>query len=152
LPVLIVNYKKDNIFFICEERRVLVFTRSLDEQIPTLERTSKKKEDRSPLRRKVSDPLLINDNYKKYGLSVEEACDVLDEMDSGFFFTAKNYTPETIEETFPIIRKLFFFPPLCIWLNGKSYKIAGDYREIDYFNDSNIIRTETPHAHKVIYW
>jgi hypothetical protein len=94
----------------------------------------------------------IQKNFQKHGLTAEDACYVLNDMTSECFFSAKDHTPANVEEAFPIIKKFFFFPPLCIWLDGKSYNIFGQYGEINYVNGDNILSSDNPHFSKVIMW
>ena len=78
-------------------------------------------------------------NFEKYGLSSEEACDELDLLDMQGFLKVEE-SPSNVDECVEIIHKFFFFPPYCIWFEGKSYKIAGHYGEIDYYNGTSIIK------------
>ena len=88
-------------------------------------------------------------NFEKHDLSSEDACDELDLLDMQGFFKVEE-SPPSVDECLEIISK-FFHPPFCIWFEGKPYKIGGNYGEIDYFNDTSILKTGDPEHPKIIF-
>lgn len=36
-------------------------------------------------------------------------------------FIAKDLSPKDLNEALEIIRKVFYFPPINVWINGKKY-------------------------------
>jgi hypothetical protein len=40
------------------------------------------------------------------------------------YFTAKDSNPKSVEEALAFIRKVFFFPPINLWLNGRKIDLS----------------------------
>ena len=98
--------------------------------------------------KKFTEDLRIN--FEQHGLSCEDACYELDLLDMQGFFKIEE-SPSNVDECLKIISKFFFHPPYCIWFERKSYKIAGNYGEIDYYNGTSIIKTGDPEHPKMIF-
>lgn len=71
----------------------------------------------------------VDQNFHKHGLSGEDAADVLNDMGNDIFLRVERYCPEGISEALSYIRRYFFHAPLCVWLDGQSYCVAGQYGE-----------------------
>ena len=92
-------------------------------------------------------------DFSKHNLTADEATDILNyELDSEDFFRVEGITPQNIQDSLKHIKKYFSYPPSCIWLKDKSYKITGLYGEVDYYNDLDIIKTGNPDYPKKIIW